>query len=126
VRLRALRPNDLAPGEYRTHLTVTEVPPEDIGLTAEQAAQIGPKELSIRIVPIFSLSIPLIVRQGDVDVRAGLESPHLTTEKAGATGEERKPAVGITLARLGTNSVYGNLEVRRGSEVLGAVRGIAV
>jgi len=35
IRLRALRPSNLALGEYRTHLTVTALPPEDVGLTAE-------------------------------------------------------------------------------------------
>ena len=35
VRLRVLRPPDLAAGEYRTHLTVTAVPSEDTGVTAD-------------------------------------------------------------------------------------------
>jgi P pilus assembly chaperone PapD len=125
IRLRALKPNDLAAGEYRTHLTVTEVPPEDIGLTAEEAAKVGPKELSIRIVPIFSLSIPLIVRQGDADVHAAIEAPHMVSERIGA-GDERRSAIGVTLVRLGTSSVYGNLEIRNGDDVLGSVRGVAV
>ena len=30
------------------------------------------------------------------------------------------------MARLGASSVYGNIEVRRGDEVLGAVQGLAV
>lgn len=130
IRLRALKPDSLPPGEYRTHLTITAVPPEDAGLTAEQAVTPGSKELSVRIMPVFSLSIPLIVRQGDVEVRAGLEGPRLTwdeTPTGPATGKSQKVAViSVTIDRLGHNSVYGNVEVRSGDEVLGAVRGVGV
>ena len=130
IRLRALKPDALAPGEYRTHLTITAVPPEDAGLTAEAAATPGAKELSVRIVPVFSLSIPLIVRQGEVEVRAGLETPHLTWDEAPVAptnGKSQKlAAINVTIDRLGHNSVYGNIEVRSGDTVLGAVRGVGV
>jgi len=130
IRLRAIKPDDLPPGEYRTHLTITSVPPEEAGLTAEQAVTPGSRELSVRIVPVFSLSIPLIVRQGDVEVRAGLESPHLAWDEAPlapATGKPAKlAAINVTIDRLGHNSVYGNVEVRSGDEILGAVHGVGV
>jgi len=130
IRLRALKPDALAPGEYRTHLTITAVPPEDAGLTAEDAVRPGSKELTVRIVPVFSLSIPLIVRQGEVQVRAGLETPHLSWDEAPvapASGKSQKvAAINVTIDRLGHNSVYGNVEVRSGDAVLGAVRGVGV
>jgi hypothetical protein len=130
IRLRALKPDALPPGEYRTHLTITAVPPEDAGLTAEQAVTPGSKELSVRIMPVFSLSIPLIVRQGDVDVRATLEGPHLAWDEAPLIQAAGKPqkiaAITVVIDRLGHNSVYGNVEVRSGDEVLGAVRGVGV
>src|ERR1700756_4358671 len=74
VRIRVTRPADLAPGEYRTHLTVTAVPPQDQGLTAEQAGQAAPTEMSVRLIPLFSISIPIIVRQGPDDIRGGLRN----------------------------------------------------
>ena len=130
IRLRALKPDALPPGEYRTHLTITAVPPEDAGLTAEEAVTPGSKELSVRIMPVFSLSIPLIVRQGDIEVRAALEGPHLTWDEppvTQATGRVQKiAAITFSIDRLGHNSVYGNVEVRSGDEVLGALRGVGV
>lgn len=132
VRLRVLRPGDLPNGEYRTHLTVTAVPPEDTGVTAEQAAgglQAG--EVAVRVVALFSLSIPIIVRQGPEDVRAGVEN--LSYEVRDVTPSEGGPPrrtgfVSLDLTRLGANSLYGDVEVRGGgkSEILGGVRGIGV
>lgn len=124
IRLRPMKSGDLAEGEYRTHLTITQVPPEDTGLTAEQAAgAANSKEVSVRIIPLLSISIPVILRQGAVDVRAGLQSARVEEkrEPAGTTG-----VVALDLVRLGANSVYGNIEVRDGDDLLGAVRGVAV
>jgi P pilus assembly chaperone PapD len=125
IRLRALRPSNLALGEYRTHLTVTALPPEDVGLTADAAAKPAAGQLVVRVVPVFSISIPLIVRQGAAEVRAALEAPRYALERA-PNGQQKVAIVALELARLGANSVYGNIEVRRGIEVLGAVQGLAV
>lgn len=125
IRLRAVRPANLAPGEYRTHLTVTAIPPEDVGLTADEAVKPAAGQLAVRVVPVFSISIPLIVRQGPAEVRAALEAPHLGVEHS-RDGQQSVAVVNVELARLGASSVYGNIEVRRGGEVLGTVRGLAV
>jgi hypothetical protein len=125
IRLRALRPANLASGEYRTHLTVTAIPPEDVGLTAEAAVKPAAGQLAVRVVPAFSISIPLIVRQGAADVHAALEGPRYAVEHA-PSGQQRVAVVSLELARLGASSVYGNIEVRRGDEVIGAVQGLAV
>src|SRR6185437_7920487 len=125
IRLRALRPANLATGEYRTHLTVTALPPEDVGLTAEAAVKPAAGQLAVRVVPAFSISIPLIVRQGAADVHAALEGPRYAVEHA-PSGQQRVAVVSLELARLGASSVYGNIEVRRGDEVIGAVQGLAV
>ena len=132
VRLRALRPGDLAPGEYRTHLTVTALPPEDMGLTAEQAANPTEGQLSVKVVTLFSISMPLIVRQGAVDVTASIDGMRLETR------ESRDPAapapitsVLFDLGRQGTSSLYGDVEVSvmkngKPGEVIGRARGIGV
>jgi P pilus assembly chaperone PapD len=132
VRMRVLRPGDLPAGEYRTHLTVTAVPPEDTGVTAEQAAAgEQPGALAVRITALFSISIPVIVRQGPVDVRAGIENPQFQVRDTppGDGGAPRPTAfVTVDLTRLGASSVFGDVEVRGGpkNEVVGLVRGLAV
>jgi P pilus assembly chaperone PapD len=132
VRLRVLRPSDLAAGEYRTHLTVTAVPSEDTGVTAEQAAA-GQQEgaIAMRITALFSISIPVIVRQGPLDVRAGTANlAYAVRDIAPGSGAPAKPTgvVTLDLTRLGANSVFGDVEVRGGpkNEVLGLVRGVGV
>lgn len=117
IRIRARLSGDGA-SERRTHLTVTAIPDEAVGFTVDQAAQ-EDGELSIRIVALFSLSIPLIVREGGVDARAAIEAVEAT------------PAgVIVDLARLGANSVYGDIEVHatRDDEdvIVAQARGVAV
>ena len=87
-------------GEYRTHLTVTTIPPRDIGLTAEQAALPGEGELKFIVHSVFGVSVPVIVRLGDTDVRAGIENAKVTYADGPADGGAvvRPPAARLELA----------------------------
>ena len=124
IRVRVRPPE--APGEYRTHLTVTALPPETTGFTAEQAAENNPNGVALQITALFSVSIPLIVRDGAVDARAAVENAHVLPASEGAPNG----AVTLDLVRLGANSVYGDVQIRVGTgadeHVVGQVRGIAV
>lgn len=118
IRLRALRPAGLADGEYRTSLTVSAMPPEDLGLTAEKAADLGGQELSLRVASLFEVSIPVILRQGPHPVSASL----LSAEIKGAN-------LRMVIGREGTGSVYGNVEIHRDSPrgpLLSESKGIGV
>src|SRR5687768_1802924 len=81
IRIRAGAAGTVPPGEYRTHLTVTAVPPADAGVTAEEAASTREGELRFRVNSVLGVSIPLIVRVGPVDVRAGIENARITYEQ---------------------------------------------
>jgi P pilus assembly chaperone PapD len=126
IRIRVRPPGGTAPGEYRTHLTVTALPPEDAGFTAAQAAQADPNSVGLQITALFSVSIPLIVREGAVDARAAVENARLMSPTEGTPNG----AVTLDLVRLGANSVYGDVQIRAGTgpaeHVVGLVRGIAV
>jgi P pilus assembly chaperone PapD len=133
VRLRAGMPDAAAgPGEYRTHLTVTTLPPPSSGVTVDAAAT-NRGELAFTINTVFGISIPLIVRSGGVTATAafgpfGLESA--PPQPAGANPATPPAILTVPLRRTGAASVYGNIEVRSGSgkngELIGLVRGIAV
>lgn len=133
IRLRVgVVPTDAA-GEYRTHLTVTTVPPPNVGLTAEQAAAANPNELRFQITSIFGLSIPAIIRVGQSDVRAALEKAQIEYVNAspdGVSEPRRTPMVTFELVRLGANSLFGNVEVRpagrAGADPIGVARGVGV
>lgn len=133
IRVRATPSADLAPGEYRTHLTVTGIPPADSGLTAEQAAGRREGELSFRINSVLAISIPLILRVGPVDVRAAIEKPLISFETVSLDGKAppaKTAMLNFDLVRLGANSLYGDLEVRgsrkQGDPPIGLIRGIGV
>lgn len=120
IRVRASFPDAPEGAEYRSHLTVTTVPPADSGLTAEQAAAEQRGELVLRIQSIFGLSIPLIVRSGAANGTASFGA---------ITGgsENGKGVLLVPIRRSGASSVYGNVEARVGkNEVIGLVRGLAV
>lgn len=130
IRVRVLPPQGLSSGEYRTHLTVATLPPEDAGLTAEQAAATNENELSTRVVALLALSIPLIVRQDAAPGTVTLTHPTLRPHAAG-DAKDSAGAVELQLARTGVGSSYGNLEVlaQKGNgkpEAIGAIKGIAV
>jgi hypothetical protein len=122
-----------AKGEYRTHLTITTIPPKDLGTTAEQAAGAKPGELSFTVYSVFGISIPVIVRLGNPDVRAGIENPHLTYVDVPASGEapaKRTPVLDFDIVRQGSSSLFGNIEVRgaksKGKDPIGLARGVGV
>ena len=133
IRLRASEAPGEGSGEYRSHLTITTIPPRDAGLTAEQAASGEPGELRIVINSVFGLSIPAIVRQGDIDVRAGIENARIEFADMSPDGVKppQKTAVMVfEVLRQGHNSLFGNFEVRpvgaRGGNPLGIARGVGV
>ncbi|MFC3070197.1 fimbrial biogenesis chaperone [Phenylobacterium soli] len=131
IRLRVASVPEGATGEYRSHLTVTTIPPPTAGLSAEAAAAGGPNEISFQINSVFGISIPAIVRFSEPDVRAAIQNAHVEygqlSSDGGKTSKRTAFAV-FDLARLGTNSLFGNVEVRvRGQkDPIGFVRGIGV
>ena len=63
VRILVRRPADLQDGEYRAHLLIRAVPKED-----PTPVEVDPKEpngVAIKLTPVYGVSIPVIVRQGD-------------------------------------------------------------
>jgi hypothetical protein len=134
IRIR-IAPDPAAPdatGEFRSHLTVTTIPPADIGLTAEQAAAAKPGQLQFVINSVFGLSIPVIVRVGAPDVKAAIENAKLGYAQVsadGLTAAKRTPVVNFDLVRTGGSSLFGNVEIRgvkKGGEPLGVARGVGV
>lgn len=135
IRVRALQPDGApsAAGEYRSHLTVTTIPPRDVGLTAEQVAAREPNQLSFRVQSVFGLSIPVIIRSTGVDVGAGIENVSLAYSDISPDGvapARRTPVLNFDVLRSGANSLFGNIEIRSAAsgekEPLGLIRGIGV
>ncbi|THD81011.1 MAG: hypothetical protein E7812_06300 [Phenylobacterium sp.] len=130
IRLRIGSVPADAAGEYRTHLTVTTIPPPSAGVSAEAAAAGGRGELSFQINAVFGISIPAIVRFSDPDPRAAIENAHIEQVDMALDGKttKRTPVMVFDLTRQGTSSLFGNIEVRgrNQKEALGFARGLGV
>ncbi len=102
VRLLLRKPGDLAAGEYRSHLLMQNVP-KDAGISVEQEKTT--EGVQIRMVPVFGITIPVIVRHGATSADVSLDS--LKIEPAG--GDNKVPRLHFTINRKGTRSAFGDL-----------------
>jgi hypothetical protein len=128
IRLQLRKPEKLADGEYRSHLLFRAVPPE--GSIPTNAVENDDKKTTgynIRLTPIYGVSIPVIVRQGQTSARVTLAD--LAVRPPQKTDD---PSVlEVKVRREGNQSVYGNLRVTfvpsAGKEqVVGTLNGLAV
>ena len=115
VRISIRQPEGLPDGEYRVHLNFRAVPP---ALKPEDGAG-SATGVSIKLIPVYGITIPVFVRRGRLDVSATLANAHLVKEPGGSFVE-------LDLTRAGQRSVYGEFigKSARG-EVLFDLRGIA-
>ncbi len=104
VRLALRKPDGLASGEYRSHMFFRAVPPESRGQAVGQAPD-QPGGVRIELIPIFGVTIPVIVRHGpDLDAGAALADLALD-RKDGA------PVLRLNIRRTGNVSAFGDLAV---------------
>jgi hypothetical protein len=122
VKVQLTKSNDLAPGEYRSHLYFRASPPE------KPLGDIEPQKdsvLSVHLVPIFGISIPVIIRKGESTAKVTIPDINFQTER------DTLHSVDITFVRSGNMSVYGDVAVDHISPQgkvtrVGAVKGLAV
>lgn len=123
IRLQLRKPAGLAAGEYRSHLLFRAVPSSiAAGGTMGSGALAG---IDIRLMPIYGISIPIIVRHGDTSASAVLSDLELHPATAGAM------TFHFAIHRHGTRSLFGDVAVTldsadRDAEVVAAMRGVAV
>lgn len=115
VKVMVRKPEGLADGEYTSHLLFRAVPDMSTGEDVE-ASKTNNDNISIRLIPVYGVSIPIIVRQGDLAAQAKLQNATLASNN-----------LTVTIARTGSKSVFGDITVTDVSKnVVGQLRGIAV
>jgi hypothetical protein len=102
VRVSARAPAGLPDGEYRVHLLFRAIPPAH-PVSAAQLAE-APKGVSFALVPVYGVTIPVIVRFGNLQAKAGIANVHLETR-------DGKPSVALDLSRSGDRSTFGEVRV---------------
>ena len=89
IRINARAPQGLADGEYRVHLLFRAIP--DPKPVTDAAPRQG---VSFRLTPVYGVTIPVIVRLGNLVAKAGIAN----VRKVSAGG---KPAIALDLSRNG-------------------------
>ncbi len=101
IRIAARPPEGLPDGEYRVHLLFRAVPaPTPVAPASNEPV----KGLHLRLIPIYGVTIPVIVRLGNLEATAGIANVKL--EK-----KDGKEAVGVDLSRSGSRSTFGEVRV---------------
>ena len=101
VRVSARAPQGLPDGEYRVHLLFRAIPP---ARPATAAPEEPGKGLRFALIPVYGVTIPVIVRFGHLEAKAGIANVHLDTSGG-------KPAVALDLSRSGDRSTFGEVRV---------------
>lgn len=118
VRISIRPPEGLPDGEYRVHLNFRATPP---AVQADPAEAGAPATgVTIKLIPVYGITIPVFVRRGRLDVSASLANPQLIRSASGAFVE-------LDVNRTGARSVYGELIGKAADgTVLFDLRGVAV
>lgn len=117
VRISARAGADLPDGEYRVHMSFRAIPqPRPVTESTEQA-----QGISIKLTPIYGVTIPVIVRNGRLEATVAINDPKIVQGEQG-------PELHLAMSRSGQSSTYGELRViRAGSnEPIYMARGIAI
>ncbi len=103
IRLAVRGTEDLADGEYRAHMlfrAITKTP-------AATEAATRTSGLSIQLIPIYGVTIPIIIRKGQLSATAAISNPKMIADEVG------RKILSFDLAREGDRSVYGEIRVTK-------------
>lgn len=115
IRLLSRLKADADEGEYRSHLLIQEVPKAEEAKGASDKAGV----LGINVQAIFGMSVPVIMRKGDLSAQAKLSSP-----KIKMIGKDKY--LELAVEREGSKSILGTLNAYIGSEKIGVLKTVAV
>jgi len=101
VRLLLRKPQDLPAGEYISHLQMTVTPN---AIVADSTEGNDKSRISVKVIPLYGVSIPIIVRHGQLDAIYKISQPHLVYKKGA-------PYLLFDVNKDGLRSLYGTLEV---------------
>ena len=106
IRIAARPPQGLADGEYRVHLLFRAIPPAR-PVTPEGAAKV--EGVQFKLIPVYGVTIPVIVRLGTLEAKAGIANVALGSK-------DGRRAVELDLSRSGSRSTFGEVRVLTAGE----------
>jgi P pilus assembly chaperone PapD len=118
IRIAARPPQGLSDGEYRVHMLFRAIPPATpiVQPTGEE-----PKGVQFKLTPVYGVTIPVIVRLGNLQATAGIANVRLETK-------DSAPAIGLDVMREGSRSTFGEVRVLKAGvkDPIAVQKGVAV
>lgn len=103
VKIQLQKTDLMAPGECRSHLYFRAVP--DVKPLGEKEIQKDTTSISVQLVPIFGITIPVIIRKGETTAIVKLSN--LSFQKL----NDSIKVIKLDFNRTGNMSVYGDIIV---------------
>lgn len=123
IQIQFRKKSGMTDGEYRSHLYFrADKETKPLGDISESS---DTTTLSVQLIPVFGLSIPVIIRTGDVTLNVQLEDLQLQYQN------DSLPFLNFSIRREGNISVYGDLKAEyipeKGNVMeIGSMRGVGV
>jgi hypothetical protein len=122
IRIQLVNADQLANGEYRSHMYFRAVPHE---APLETPGLINDSSISVQLIPVFGISVPLIIKKGVSTATVRF------TESSFEMVKDTLPVLKMIFHRTGNMSVYGDLSVDHISPEgkttrVGIIKGFAV
>lgn len=123
VKVQLIKTSEMSQAEYRSHIYFRAIPKSnalgDIDSTKSESS------ISVKLIPVFGISIPVIIRRGNAEVFSNIVNPNLITNHTS------KPQVKMTITRSGLISTYGDIHVEHIDsknivKEVGLAKGVAV
>ncbi len=103
VKIEVTRRSQLEEGEYRSHFYFRAVPKaKPLG---EEDEVVDDGSISVKLTPVFGITIPVIIRMGESTTKVELSDLKLNLT------ENMQPNLEMSFNRSGNMSVYGDLSV---------------
>ncbi|MCX6308004.1 MAG: hypothetical protein NTY32_03915, partial [Bacteroidia bacterium] len=123
IRMQFRKPTDMKDGEYRSHLYFRAE--KEVSALGMNTTQSDTTKMSVSITPVFGISIPVIIRTGNLDYKMSLSNVALTTVNDTISN------LTFSINRTGNRSAYGNLKAEfvpavGKSFVVGIANGVGV
>jgi hypothetical protein len=118
IRIAARAPQGMPDGEYRVHMLFRAIPD---ATPVTQAGNEPVKGVQFKLTPIYGVTIPVIVRLGNLQATAAIADVHLDQKQGSAF-------VDLDVVRNGTRSIYGEIRVLKAGlkDPIAVQKGIAV
>lgn len=125
IRIQVRKPENLAAGEYRSHMLFRALPPAEASNPDAKPAE---TTMGVKLTAIYGVTIPIIVRHQTTPATVTMSDAAIASQAATPAPEW---TVTVRLNRAGLESTYGDLLVtlKDGShagELVGKLGGVAV